>query len=104
MKTILLTLAVLVPTTALADCPIGTHPWVDRWGNNICQRWGGGTATIEGSLDNCPIGTHPWVDTWGNRVCKSTLGGTQYYDTSEGCPVGTYEWPDFWGNPSCKRF
>jgi len=73
-------------------------------GNQICRRFGGGTATIEGSLENCPIGTYSWVDSWGNRICKSFGGGTQYYDTSSGCPVGTYGWIDTWGNEVCKRF
>jgi hypothetical protein len=89
---------------ALAQCPVGSFPWVDSWGNQICRSFDGGTATIEGSLDNCPTGTHPWVDSWGNRICKSFGMGSQYYDTSGGCPVGTYEWTDSWGNEICKRF
>jgi hypothetical protein len=88
-----------------AECPIGSYPWVDNWGNQICRTFGSGqTTTIQGSLDNCPVGTHPWIDDWGNKICRSFSGNRQYYDTSGGCPIGTYEWTDNWGNPVCKRF
>jgi hypothetical protein len=87
------------------QCPIGSYPWVDSWGNEICKGFGTGqTTTIQGDLENCPVGTHPWVDNWGNQVCQSFNGGTQYYDTSQGCPVGTYQWVDNWGNQVCRRF
>lgn len=95
----------LQTSLALAACPIGTHPWVDKWGNNICKRLSDGSAaTTEGSLDNCPAGTHPWVDSWGNRVCQAFSGGQNLYDTSRGCPIGTYQWVDSWGNNICKQF
>jgi hypothetical protein len=88
-----------------ADCPFGSHPWVDNWGNQTCRMFGSGqTTTIQGSLDNCPTGTHPWTDNWGNRICKSFSGNSQYYDTSGGCPFGTHPWVDNWGNQACKRF
>ena len=87
-----------------AACPVGTHPWVDSWGNSICQHFDGNTATVEGTLDNCPAGTHPWVDSWGNRVCQSFEGGRSLYDTSHGCPIGMHPWVDSWGNPICKPF
>jgi hypothetical protein len=87
------------------QCPIGSFPWVDSWGNQICKSFGTGqTTTIQGNLDNCPTGTHPWVDNWGNQVCQSFNGGQQYYDTSPGCPVGTYPWVDNWGNQVCRQF
>src|SRR5438094_1658079 len=91
----------LLSRPAHAGCPIGSHPWVDSWGNSICQRFDGTTATVEGSLDDCPVGTHPWVDSWGNRVCQSFDGGSRLYDTSHGCPIGTHPWIDSWGNSIC---
>lgn len=92
--------------TSAADCPIGSYPWVDQWGTQICKRWGDGSAaTTQGSLESCPPGTHPWVDQWGTRVCQSYSAPTQRsYDTSQGCPMGTYQWQDNWGNQVCKRF
>ena len=103
MKVYAIALLAFLPTAALADCPIGSHPWTDSWGNQICKRFGGGTVSIEGSLDNCTIGSHPWQDSWGNRTCKSFGGRQQFYDTSGGCPIGTHEWVDSWGNEVCKR-
>jgi len=98
-------LLVLLPINAFANCPIGSFPSFDRWGNQICQRFDGGPpAAIQGTLDNCPIGTHPWADQWGNRTCKSLDSPQQHYDTSRGCPIGTYQWADQWGNQACKRF
>ena len=92
----------LLPIAASAGCPIGSFPWTDLWGNQICKRFGdGSTATIEGGLDNCPVGTQPWTDMWGNRPCRSFSGGGQYYDTSQGCPIGTVRWTDTWGNHRC---
>jgi hypothetical protein len=108
MKIILLILAVFFVTPCLAlaqNCPIGSHPWIDSWGNQICKSFDSGRATtIEGSLENCPIGTHPWVDSWGNRICKSFQGGQEFHDTSRGCPIGTYPFIDNWGNQACNRF
>ena len=90
---------------AALQCAVGSYPWVDSWGNQICKNYsGGGTNTIQGSVDNCPTGTHPWVDNWGNRICQNSSGNQQYYDTSGGCPVGTFQWVDNWGNQVCKRF
>ncbi len=105
---LLIVLLVLMSLTLPAhaqQCPVGSHPWVDQWGNRICKRFDSGqTTTIEGSLDKCPTGSYAWVDSWGNRICKSFEGGGQFYDTSKGCPTGTYPWVDDWGNPVCKRF
>jgi hypothetical protein len=97
---------VLGMTAAQArQCPLGSYPWTDSWGNSICKRFdGGGTAAIRGSLTKCPTGSFPSVDSWGNRTCKTFRGGVQYYDTSRGCPIGTYRWNDNWGNPICRRF
>jgi len=87
------------------QCPIGSFPCADNWGNQICKSFdSGGTTTIEGSTKNCPIGTHPWVDEWGNQICKSFEGNQKFYDTSKGCPIGFYEWVDNWGNRVCKKF
>lgn len=87
------------------DCPAGSYPWVDSYGNNICKSHGsGGTTSIQGSTRNCPAGTHPWVDSYGNNVCQSFDNKQQYHDTSKGCPAGTHPWVDSWGNNICKPF
>jgi len=94
-----------VSLVAIASCPAGSHPWVDKWGNQICKTFGSGqTTSIQGTTENCPAGTHPWVDGWGNRICKSLEGDRHYHDTSKGCPAGTHSWVDDWGNRICKRF
>jgi len=90
---------------ANANCPAGSHPWTDQWGNQICRDFGNGaTRSIRGGLKNCPVGTHRSVDSWGNAVCQSFGGKQRYYDTSRGCPIGTHRWTDRWGNAVCKRF
>jgi hypothetical protein len=110
MMKVFILVAVLIEALAIvpnshAACPIGSYPWVDQWGNNICKRFdSGGTSTIEGSLDRCPTGSYPWTDSWGNRVCRSFGGGGDSYDTSRGCPTGFYPWVDSWGNRTCKAF
>jgi hypothetical protein len=92
------------------QCPIGSHPSVDSWGNKICERFSdGSTATTEvPSGHSCPIGSHPWVDAWGNKICRSEGSAseprTDYYDTSKGCPTGTYRSVDSYGNKTCKKF
>jgi len=99
--------AILLGMTAAQarQCPRGSYPWTDNWGNSICKRHdGGGIATIRGSLAKCPTGSFPSADSWGNRTCKTFAGGTHYYDTSRKCPLGTYRWADNWGNPICRRF
>ena len=85
------------------NCPTGSSPWTDEWGNKICKRFDSGqTTTVQGTLKNCPTGSSPWTDEWGNRVCKDFANNKQYYDTSKGCPTGTYQWTDDWGNRVCK--
>jgi len=84
------------------NCPAGSSPWIDEWGNKICKRLDSGqTTTVQGSLKNCPTGSSPWTDEWGNRVCKDFANNKQYYDTSKGCPTGTHPWTDSWGNRVC---
>jgi hypothetical protein len=59
-------------SAAVPTCPTGSYPWVDKWGNQVCQPFAGGPpVTVQGSLENCPAGTHPSVDHWGTRICKS---------------------------------
>jgi hypothetical protein len=99
----------LIASGAEAACPIGSYPWLDEWGNNICKRFGSGsTSTIEGSLIGVRLaaipGSYPWIDSWGNRVCRSFNSGSDSYDTSRGCPIGFYPWVDSWGNRTCKPF
>ena len=105
MLRLVLLLCLIWTAPALAiDCPIGSHPWVDSWGNQICKSFSGGTTATQGSLDSCPVGSHPGVDNWGNRVCQSFTSNQRFYDTSGGCPTGTYQWVDSWGNRICKPF
>jgi hypothetical protein len=104
-----LTLGVIVvgPSAreANAACPIGSYPWVDNWGTQVCKSFSSGQNTVtQGSLSHCPAGSHPWVDEWGTSVCQSFNEGKRYYDTSKGCPTGTYSWVDNWGNKICKAF
>lgn len=95
---------------ASQQCPVGSYPWVDSWGNSICRRHSdGSTATTEVPRNQtCPTGAFPWVDSWGNRICRTHGDAegrrTDYYDTSKGCPVGTHQTVDGYGNPVCKRF
>lgn len=92
------------------QCPVGSYPWVDSWGNKTCKRYSDGSAaTTEAPRgQTCPMGSYSWVDSWGNKICRTYETGNQprtdYYDTSKGCPVGTYEWADEWGNKVCKKY
>lgn len=98
------------PAFAQQQCPIGSYPWVDSWGNQTCKRHGdGSTATTQAPRGmTCPTGSFPWVDSWGNKICRThdtpSKPRTDYYDTSKGCPVGTYQSVDSWGNNVCKKF
>src|SRR5713101_1788665 len=39
---------------ARAECPIGSYPWVDNWGNRVCKSFDTGhNTTTEGSLSKC---------------------------------------------------
>jgi hypothetical protein len=106
-----LAVAGAAPSSALAQqCPTGSYPWVDSWGNNICRRHSdGSTATTQVPRNQtCPTGSYSWVDNWGNQICRSHSSRdgrrTDYYYTSKGCPVGTHQTVDAYGNPVCKRF
>ena len=102
-------MAGLAAPAAAQNCPIGSYPSVDSWGNNICKRTGGGgTASVQApSGGGCPIGSYPTVDRYGNQVCRqpgsSSRPQTDYYDTSKGCPIGSYPSVDSYGNKVCKR-
>jgi hypothetical protein len=90
------------------QCPVGSYPWTDNWGNQICRRFSdqstASVATPNGQA--CPTGSYQWTDSWGTPICRSysTPGqqGTDYYDTSRGCPIGFHAWRDEWGNPICQ--
>jgi hypothetical protein len=91
--------------TTGSQCPTGSHPWTDQWGNSICKdSITGTTTTISGTIESCPPGTFRWVDSFGTPICKSSTSSEEYYDTSKGCPVGTFQSINEWGNPSCKKF
>jgi hypothetical protein len=102
-------LTVMCGNALAIDCPIGSHPWVDTWGNQICKRFGDGSSTvIQGSTTNCPAGYHPSIDNWGNKTCQSFVTPSspsqRSYDASQGCPIGTLPSVDIWGNQVCKSF
>jgi hypothetical protein len=109
-----LILSALIATTAAPalaqQCPTGSFPAVDAWGNKICQRVeDGSAATTEVPRGQaCPTGAYPWTDNWGNKICRTfdspNQPRTDYYDTSKGCPTGTHDWVDEWGNKVCKPF
>ena len=97
------------PVQARQQCPMGSSPWVDKWGNNICRRHSDqSTSRVEVPRgQTCPTGSYQWTDTWGNKVCRSHATSGERprdtYDTSKGCPIGSAPWTDKWGNPVCKR-
>jgi hypothetical protein len=112
---VLLTSALVAATAGLSpaqaqQCPVGSYPSVDSWGNQVCKRFSDqSTATVQAPRGQaCPTGSNQAVDTWGNPVCRSfespNQPRTDYYDTSKGCPAGTHEWVDNWGNKVCKSF
>src|SRR5262245_837899 len=114
-RTVLLIAAILLGQTIQTfaiQCPVGSYPWTDNWGNQICKRFDSGAPSVtQGNPYNaggCPTGSYPWMDSWGNKICQTYAMPNQpqqrYYDTSRGCPVGTYPWRDNWGNPVCKRY
>lgn len=94
-------LLLLVSGSVSAQCPLGTLPAVDAWGNAICREQGGHIRSIEGSLHKCPLGAYAWKDSWGNEVCKSSDTGQNFYAPG-GCPMGSYPWVDRWGNKVCQ--
>ena len=97
---LLLAIGALATGSAHAACPIGSYPWVDKWGSPTCTSFSTGQdETTQGSLDRCRAGSYPWIDRWATKICKS-----DYYDTSRGCPASTYSWVDYWGNKICRAF
>lgn len=109
MRSMFLALAMWPSAVLAINCPIGSFPSIDQWGNQVCRPIGGGAPNAaQGTLDNCPIGSFPSIDTYGNRVCKTFSSPQQpsreYYDTSQGCPIGTFTSIDNFGNSVCKGF
>lgn len=91
--------------TAQMQCPVGTYPWQDNWGNQTCRSFTTQQDVItQTDQTGCPVGSHPWVDEWGNEICQAFDSNKRYYDTSKGCPVGMHPWQDRWGNPTCQPF
>jgi len=99
----LLVIAVLSLDAHAQQCPVGSHPSVDQWGNRMCNVFALGAATtINGSRNDCPTGTHLWIDKWGNRNCTIIKKSRPIYDNSNWCPVGTRPLVDEWGNRVCN--
>jgi hypothetical protein len=57
-------------SAAYAQCPIGSFPKTNSYGEQVCQSAAGQTPTI-GSVVSCPPGTETGVDSYGNRTCVS---------------------------------
>jgi hypothetical protein len=99
-----------VPAAQAQQCPAGTYPSVDTWGNQVCKRFSDNSAAAVQTPHNqaCPNGAYPTVDKWGTQVCRTfdtpNQPRTDYYDTSKGCPVGSLPSMDSWGNKVCKPF
>ncbi|HEX3367831.1 hypothetical protein [Phenylobacterium sp.] len=91
------------------QCPMGSFPSVDSFGNRVCQRIANsGPATTQTPRgQQCPNGAYPTVDNFGNRIYRSEGGfnqpKTDYYDTSKGCPMGMFPSVDQFGNKVCKK-
>jgi len=50
----LLAFGTAVAANAQQWCPVGSFPWVDSWGNQICKALvTEQTTTIQGNLGNC---------------------------------------------------
>lgn len=95
----------LMAGSSHAGCPIGTHEWIDGWGNKICKSSNiGGTRSIQGRTRNCPVGTHAWLDSRGKAICRSSQGYQKNNNTSKLCPTGSYKSIDKWGNSICKKY
>jgi hypothetical protein len=84
-------------SAALANCPAGSLPSIDDWGNQSCE-WidDGSMLATSGNLSRCPNGSFPWVDSWGHQICQAFT--TRFYDKANTCPVVT----DNWGNRVCQ--
>ena len=115
MHRVLVVSALIAATAGLTpaqaqQCPMGSYPSVDSWGNQICRRvsdQSAATAQVPRG-QTCPNGAYPTVDGYGNQICRSfntpNQPRTDYYDTSRGCPMGSYPSVDSYGNNVCKRF
>jgi len=115
MKVVTVTVAaalasVVGPAAWAQQCPNGSYPTVDSFGNNICKSISDGRpqTTQVPHGQQCPNGAYPTVDKFGNNICRSmstpNQPRTDYYDTSKGCPVGMIPSVDSFGNNVCKRF
>lgn len=100
----------LTPARAQQQCPMGSYPAFDSWGNQVCKRFNDQSTAVTRvpQGQQCPNGAYPTVDRYGNQICRSfgtaNQPRTDYYDTSQGCPTGTYQSVDRWGNRVCKRY
>ena len=55
-------------SAAYAQCPIGSFPKTNSFGEQVCQSAAGQTPTT-GNIVSCPPGTETGVDSYGNRTC-----------------------------------
>lgn len=98
---------------AQTSCPTGSYRSVDGYGNSICKRFDGSTATVTTRpQQTCPNGAYSTIDNYGNRICRSYATPqqpqTDYYrpnpNNATGCPNGFYRTVDSYGNRVCKAF
>ncbi len=103
-------LSTALPAHAQLQCPNGSYPALDSYGNNICRRFSDQSTAVTQTPQGqqCPNGAYPTIDGYGNTICRSfatpNQPTTDYYNTSHGCPNGTYQSIDTYGNQVCKRF
>jgi hypothetical protein len=98
---------------AQSACPTGSYRSIDSYGNSICKRFDGSTATVTTRpQQTCPNGAYSTIDSYGNRICRSYATPqqpqTDYYrpnpNNAAGCPNGFYRTIDNYGNKVCTPF
>ena len=56
--------------SAVAECPAGAYPWVDRRGVEVCKRDMVGPRELAAGAAACPAGTVAAADRWGGQTCR----------------------------------
>ena len=56
--------------SAVAECPAGAYPWVDRRGVEVCKRDMVGPREPAAGGEACPAGTVAVTDRWGGLTCN----------------------------------
>ena len=56
--------------SAVAECPAGAYPWVDRRGVEVCKRDMIGPREPGVGGEACTAGTVVATDRWGGQTCR----------------------------------